>query len=341
MPGMNMGVTPLTWHVLLTSYHSNPLWDVLVVGLLAAYLAGVHALHRRGEPGIGWYRVVSFVLGLMLLVLSVNTAIETYSHVLFYMHMIQHLLLIMAVPALLVAGSPLTLLVRSAQGERRARIQRALLSRPVTVLTFPLTGVLVYSAVIVLTHLTSFMNQMMVHPWLHQAEHGIYLVAGYLFLISILGNEPIRWHPPYLVRLIVLFLSMAPETVVGLVLLQADHELFPAYAAVQRSWGPSPLEDLNRGGGIMWAFGDGLMMAFIVGVVIAYISHSASNETAGTWLEGIRRAQLSSRLDAAGESTDLTGADLDTDDAALDAYNRMLERLNDPTRDQTSRTPGP
>lgn len=339
MPGMNMGVGPLTWHVMLTTYHSNPLWDVLVAVLLAGYLAGIARMRRLGEPSVGWYRVLSFVLGLLVIVLSVNTAVETYSHVLFSIHMIQHLMLIMAAPALIVCGSPLTVWLRSAQGRRRERIERFLLSRPVSVLTFPATGVVVYSAVIVLTHLTSFMNEMMLHPWLHQTEHGMYLVAGYLFCVSLLGDEPIRWHPPYLVRLVVLFLAMAPETVVGIVLLQADHELFPAYAAVPRMWGPTPLHDLNRGGGIMWAFGDGMMMAFIVGVVLAYITHTAANQTAGSWLEGIRRAQLSSRLDATGASTDLSDADLDSDESALDAYNRMLERLNDPSHGRPTPTP--
>jgi cytochrome c oxidase assembly factor CtaG len=331
MPGMNMDAhaAPFSWHVLLTTYQSNPGWDVLIAALLLAYFWGCWTLRRRGEPGIGWYRGLSLGLGCLIWLLSVNTAIETYSHILFYVHMIQHLLLIMAVPALIVVSSPLTLLVRCATGERRARIERFLLSKPVTVLTFPITGVFIYASVIVLTHLTSFMNEMMIHPWLHQAEHGMYLVAGYLFLISILGDEPIRWHPPYLVRLIILFLAMAPETVVGIVLLQADHELFPAYAAIHRTWGPTPLHDLNRGGGIMWAFGDGMMMAFIVGLVLAFITHTAGNSTAGPWLENIRRGQLADRLDAAGESSDLGAEDLDSDETALAAYNRLLGRLHD------------
>ena len=169
----------------------------------------------------------------------------------------------------------------------------------------------------------------MLHPWLHQTEHVLYLVGGYIFLLPLLGDEPIRWRPPYLVRLILLFIAMAPETIVGIVLLQANHELFPAYAAIHRTWGPAPLHDLNRGGGIMWAFGDGLMMAFIVAVTLAYITHAADNATAGRWLEGVRRSTLADNLGAAGESAELGDGDLDDDDAALAAYNRMLGRLSD------------
>jgi putative copper resistance protein D len=199
----------------------------------------------------------------------------------------------------------------------------------VAFLTHPVVGFLLYGGILVGTHLTSFMEQMMLHPWIHHAEHALYLGGGYLFLLPLLGNEPIRWQPSYLVRIFALFVAMAPETVVGIVLLQADHELFPSYAEIHRMWGPSPLLDLHRGGGIMWAFGDGLMMTFIVGVVLAYITHASTNATAGGWLEGVRRSTLAGNLEATGETAELTDGDLDASDAALAAYNRMLGRLND------------
>ncbi len=329
MPDMPMGGTrELTWHVLMTTWHANLVWDMLIAAALASYVAGLVAARRRGTGGLAWYRVVSFALGLLTLVVSLNTAIEPYSHVLFWVHMVQHLLLIMVVPALLVLGSPLSLLVQVSQGSRQGRIRSALTSAPVSLLTHPLAGVAIYAVVIVGTHLTSFMQQMMLHPWLNHLEHVLYLGGGYLFLLPLIGDEPIRWRPPYPVRLLVLFLAMAPETVVGIVLLQADHELFPAYAAVHRTWGPSPLADLNRGGAIMWAFGDGLMMVLIVGVVLAYITHAAANATAGSWLEDVRRSTLADHLDATGQHADLDGADLDEDDAALTAYNAMLSRLS-------------
>lgn len=329
MPDMPMGgARELTWHVLLTTWQANLVWDVLVVAALASYVAGLALARRRGTGGLPWYRPVSFVLGLLTLVVSVNSAIETYSHVLFWVHMVQHLLLIMVAPALLVVGSPLSLLAQVTRGVREEHIRRALVSGPVALVTHPLSGVAIYAVVIVATHLTSFMQQMMLHPWLHQAEQALYLGGGYLFLLSLVGDEPIRWRPPYPVRLLVLFLAMAPETVVGIVLLQVDHELFPAYAAVRRTWGPSPLGDLNRGGGIMWAFGDGLMMVLIVGIVLAYITHGGGNATAGSWLEDVRRSTLVGHLDATGQHADLDGSDLDEDDAALDAYNAMLARLS-------------
>jgi len=335
------GFAPLTWHLLFTTWQQSLVWDVVIVAALGSYVVGVSRARRSGTAGLPWYRVACFIVGLLSLVVSLNTAIETYSQVLFWVHMVQHLLLIMVAPALLVLGSPLTLLLQVTRGTTRARVEASLRSAPITILTHPVIGFLLYAGIIVGTHLTSFMQQMMLHPWLHQVEAVLYLGGGYLFLLPLLGDEPIRWRPPYLVRLVALFIAMAPETVVGIVLLQADHELFPAYAEIHRNWGPTPLHDLNRGGGIMWAFGDGLMMLLIVGVVLAYITHSATNATAGGWLEGVRRSTLADHLDATGERTRLEGADLDEDEAALAAYNRMLGRLNDgssrraPTDDET------
>ena len=144
MPGMDMGVGPFTWHVLLTSWQQNVVWDLVMLGRPGV----VHprAGHRAppGTGGLPSYRVVSFALGMLVLVVSVNSAIETYSHVLFWVHMVQHLLLIMVVPALLVVGSPLTLLVQVTRGQTQERIRGALLSAPVSFLTHPLVGFLIY-----------------------------------------------------------------------------------------------------------------------------------------------------------------------------------------------------
>ncbi|MDQ1484062.1 MAG: putative rane protein, partial [Actinomycetota bacterium] len=172
------GYGPLTWHVLLTTWNRSLVWDVLILVALISYAAGLGRARRMGTPGLPWFRVASFVLGLATLVLSLNTAIEPYSHVLFWVHMVQHLLLIMVAPALLVVGSPLTLLLQVTRATTHERIRSALVSGPVSFLTHPVVGFLLYGAIIIGTHLTSFMQQMMLHPWLHQAEHVLYLGGG-------------------------------------------------------------------------------------------------------------------------------------------------------------------
>ena len=79
----------------------------------------------------------------------------------------------------------------------------------------------------------------------------------------------------------------------------------------------------------MWAAGDGLMMLFAVIVVLVWIATPDRDATAGAWLEKVRRQRFT---DIAGGTEGLGAAsedsDVDEDEAYLDAYNRMLKRLN-------------
>ncbi len=327
---MDRSLPRLTWHVFFTTWQAQPVWYGVIGVVLVAYVTGVVAARRRSAARPHQVRVMSFLAGLVVLVLSLSTAVEAYSHILFWVHMVQHLLLIMVVPALLVAGHPLTVLVDATGGRTHDAVVRVLRSAPVALVTHPLVALGIYTAIIVGTHLTSFMNQMATHAWLHPAEQALYVVGGFLFLLPVLGDEPIRWHPPYLVRMVILFFAMAPDTVVGIVLLQTPHDMFPAMVADRPRWAPDSVHDLNIGGGIMWAFGDGLMMLLIVAVMIAYLAHAGTNSTAGPWLENVRRATLARNLSyAADHETTLDAEDdVDTDEEMLVAYNKMLQRMN-------------
>jgi putative membrane protein len=247
---------------------------------------------------------------------------------LFWDHMIEHLLLIMVVPALLVAGHPLTVLAQATTGRTRERVHSVLRSAPVSVVTHPVVALAIYSVVIVGTHLTSFMDAMTVHMWLMPAEQVVYLLSGSLLLVTLLADEPLRWRPPHLLRIAVLLLAMVPDTLVGIVLMQSSTAMFPGMTTAA-SWAPTPLRDEQIAGGIMWAGGDGLMMLFAVIVVVVWIATPDRDATAGAWLEKVRRQRLT---DIAGDAEGLGAAtedsDVDEDEAYLDAYNRMLKRLN-------------
>ena len=209
-------------------------------------------------------------------------------------------------------------------------MRRILTTGPVALITHPAVGFGFYTAVIVATHLTSFMDQMMSHAWLASTEQVLYLASGYLFLLPLLGDEPIRWKPPMLLRIFLLVIGMVPDTVVGIVLLQTETNLFPGMLGDRPAWAPDAVHDINIGGGIMWAGGDGLMMFLAVGLVIALLVSSERGDLLGSYLEGVRRETLRDHVDRAdGDSSTLgESVDVDADDEALAAYNRMLGRLS-------------
>ena len=320
---MHAPTEPFGFHVLFTTWHPQPVWDLVTLAVLVGYLVALRAAPAGTLGRLAWLRVGAFVAGLLTWLVAVDSAIETYSHVLFYAHMIQHLMLIMVVPALLIVGGPLRLLAAALPATPARRLRRTLTSGPVALLTRPLVGLAIYTVIIVGTHLTSFMDLMATRPWLHQSEHVLYLLGGYVFLLPIVGDEPIRWRPHQLQRIFLLLVAMAPDTIVGIVLLQSQTLLFPHYAMTGRTWGPSPVGDVQIGGALMWAAGDGLMMCLAVGVLIAYIADTARDATAGKWLEDVRRRTL-----ATGGQDDASTGPVDDSDAALAAYNARLRRLS-------------
>lgn len=86
---------------------------------------------------------------------------------------------------------------------------------------------------------------------------------------------------------------MTADTIVGIVLLQATHTPFPAYAHMQPSWGPGPLADVHGGAAVMWIGGDGLMFVMMLVVGAAWLmDRSPQAGRAGTFLESARQAAL-------------------------------------------------
>ncbi|HVX55752.1 cytochrome c oxidase assembly protein [Nocardioides sp.] len=326
MPGMDTmsNLSPLTWASFFGTWRLEAGWLEAGVLILGAYLI---ARRSARSSTVRPWRVACFTTGIVLMWVCVASAIGAYAMAVFWMHMVLHLALIMVVPALLVLGHPLTVLVEAFQGPAQERVRRVLRSWPVSALTHQATGALLYSIVIIGTHLTGFMDQMARHGWLMTGEQVLYIVAGYLFLQPLLGEEPIRANPPYLLRLMIVVAAMIPDTIVGIVLLQTDTVPFPVMMSMHPSWAPDPISDIHAAGGLMWAAGDGLMMAIGIGIMLGLISSPTKRDRMiGSWLEGARRAALTEHT---GSATAIEDAD---SDEALEAYNRMLARLHEQGR---------
>lgn len=324
--GGSSGLAPFGGHAFISTWSFYAGWVVLGVVLLATYLLATRAAARRGHHR-PLAQTASFVGGVLLLELVMASSIDAYAMSLFWVHMVEHLLLIMVVPAFLVLGHPLSV-VRDALPETESKVWQLVLARgPVAWLTHPLVGILAYGGIIVGTHLTGFMDSMAMNPWQMPFEQVLYLVGGCWLLLPLLPTEPLRWQVPHLMRIVLLLIAMVPDTVVGIVLMQSERNPFPMYTSMRPSWATAALDDVHIGGALMWVAGDGLMMCFGVGVVIALISHQGSASASfGTWLESVRRQTLVSHVSDTGESIT---RDVDPDsDEALDAYNRMLGRLN-------------
>ena len=245
---------------------------VLLIGGLALYLAGVRRVDQH-QPRHPWpaFRTAAFVGGVASTALAVVSFIGVYDRTLFWDHMVEHLLLIMVAAPLFAIGSPLRLAWRAASGETHRILTAALRSWPARFFGHPVTAFVLYALVIPLSHLTSWYEFTLTNALVHDNEHLAFLVAGYLFWRQILGDEPNRYklHPG--MGMLYLFLAVPVDTFVGLSLAGERQEIFAAYSAQHRTWGPSLVTDLHIGGSLMWVVGDTLMLLPLIPLALRWM----------------------------------------------------------------------
>jgi cytochrome c oxidase assembly factor CtaG len=314
-------IPPLTTHTAFTQWEFAPVVTAGVIVAAVIYLIGVVVVRRRHPLGpwpLRW--TVSFLAGNAVIVIATQSSIGAYDDVLFWIHMVQHVLLLMVAPPLLLLGRPVTLLLHATRNPVHTTVKRIVRSAPINVITFPLLGVLLYIATVVGTHLTDFMNVTLQHPVAHDLEHVLYLVVGYLYFLPLIGREPIRWRLSFTTRLFLLVLAMPVDTFTGVVLTQTNHELFPAYAG-RRNWGPSLVADLHAGGAVMWIGGDFVMLVMVL-ILFAGVARSRRPLDGGAWVESARQNSL-----AGGTLAGAASQALDDDEAQLAAYNSYLQTL--------------
>jgi putative copper resistance protein D len=312
------------WHAVLTQWQAAPVVSGLVAAAAAAYLWGVVRVGRR-HPSRPWrsWRTGCFLAGLLVIVVALQSGIGSYDDVLFWDHMVQHLMLIMVAPPLLIAGQPVTLLLHASRNPLHTWVKRAVRSRLASFLTWPPVGFVAYAGAVLATHLTGLASLVETRHWLHDGEHGLFLIAGYLFFLPIVGSEPIRWRLSYPVRLGLLLLVMPVDTFAGIALGNASATSPGVPTGPRPAWAPGPVQDVHSGGAVMWVGGAAAMFALLMVLVALWATDNRASVASHGWLEAARRTAV-----PAGRDPDRRG--IDDDDDHLAAYNAYLARLHRP-----------
>jgi cytochrome c oxidase assembly factor CtaG len=350
---------PFGWQAIVTVWQFAPIVTGAVVVLAALYLWGVLRVARR-HPARPWpaWRTAMFLGGLAVVVLATESGIGSYDDVLFWDHMVQHLMLIMIAPPLLIFGQPITLLLHASRNPVHTWAKRVVRSRVASFLTWPVFGVVAYAAVVAAAHLTDLAGLVETNQALHNAEHVVFLVVGYLFFLPILGTEPIRWRLSYPVRFIILVLVMPVDTFTGLVLGYGTAGTPGIETGPRPAWAPAPVADLHTGGAVMWIAGDAIMFGLMMLVFLMWSMDERTSASGRGWFEAARRASLASLVAShpapgpagaagapgagpAGQGSEGAAASsapaavnwdrrggID-DDEHLAAYNAFLARLNE------------
>ncbi len=219
---------------------------VLACGVLAAGWAWAwHARGRRPPPG----QAARFLGGLLALLLALNGPLHDLSDwYLFSAHMVQHLVLTLVVPPLLLTGVPGFML----DALLRPCLARRAPGAVVRTLTRPLPAFTAYAVAVVGWHLPGPYNTALeIHGW-HVVEHVALLGAAILGWWPIVSPSRLAPPLPYAAQLLYLFVFGMPMTVVAAMITGAERVLYPFYEAAPRIVDLTPLADQRLGGVIMW-----------------------------------------------------------------------------------------
>jgi len=220
----------------------------VVIGVALA--AGMYvAAWRAGSEPIHPARAAAFAGALAGLLIALNGPIHDLAEgALFSAHMVQHLLLTLVVPPLLLAGLPtfmIDALLAPCLARRAPRLVLRTLTRPVPALT-------VYTIVLVAWHLPGPYDAAMRSHALHISEHATLVGAALLAwwpVVSTSGRLP---SLPYAAQILYLFAFGMPMTVVAAMITGAEHALYPFYTAAPRITALTALADQRLGGVLMW-----------------------------------------------------------------------------------------
>jgi putative copper resistance protein D len=247
---------------------------VLVGSTAWLYLAGVHRLARRGRR---WRpaRTAAFLSGVALLVVATQTGVARYDTALFSVHVLQHVLLSMAAPVLLVLGAPITLALQASGSSTAAALRRLLHGPVLRIASHPVVAAAAFSLSLYVLYLSPLFELSLRNGVVHAWVHVHLVVVGCLFAAAVVGLDPLPGRWPHPLRLLLVALTVPAHAILGVMLL-SSREVLAAdwYSAVERTWGGTLLDDQRTGAGILWAAGELVAVALAMVVVAQWMRHS-------------------------------------------------------------------
>lgn len=254
----------IAWSTFFGHWSYEPgVWVPAAVSLL---------LYVRGYGRVSWawskarrrterWRAVSFVSALLLLIVALESPIDYWADSLLFIHMVQHLLLLVVVPPLLVVSAPwlplwrgLPLSWRRVIARPSSRMLRTSPARGLgRTVRNPVFDLAVYAVALVAWHVPVLYDATLLNQVIHDGEHASFLVAGILYWQNAMDSPPLRARATGWGQVVYLVAGMFPAWMIAIALGLTPWPLYSPYVHVAgRPFGMSALADQQIAAGIMW-----------------------------------------------------------------------------------------
>ena len=262
------------WGIFIYAWDWEPSIVLGCAAMMVAYLVATRFRLKR-TTGI-------FALGVLMMLVALVSPIDVLGDsYLFSAHMLQHLILILIVPPLLIVGTP-RWMVHMGLRWRPLRRAEQTLSRP---LTAWLAGVLT----LWVWHLPVLYNAALANEDIHIFEHLCFLVSASIFWWPVLAPvEDLRLPPLFAAAYV--FAGCVADTLLAIVITFAPVGLYPAYLhpvdtlgilpLLRGQWGLTAAVDQQVGGLLMWVPSCFVYLTIILSIFVRWYQAPEADEFA-------------------------------------------------------------
>ena len=259
---------PLTLTSAFTQWVADPLMIAVVVILLAAYLAAVRTVRRRGQAW-GTGRIVAFAgIGIGATVIATMSWTGVYQGYLFYARASQTVLLVLVAPLFLAMGRPITLVMATFPGAA-GRIEAIIGSRAAKAVTFPAITALALVAVPMVMYFTSWYTAAFHSAGIRELTYLAFMVPGFVFFWTLLRVDPVPKAYSYGISMWITAAEVVGDAFFGIAII-ADNNLIGRdwYGALPGPWHTGLATKQVIGGGVIWILGDMVGLPFLAAQLI-------------------------------------------------------------------------
>lgn len=237
-------------------------WDptlIFFVVILVLYTRSLKLFKR--QPVETWQKVC-FYTGVGLLILALLPPIDPLSDQLFWVHMVQHLMITHVGMPLMLFGIPFFVIIRGMPLWFRRKVYIPILKSNVLgfldkTIARPLPALIFFELNYWFWHVPRFYNLALMNDVFHLVEHALFAISSMLLWRNIIDPHPMKAPLPLPARILMLGFIMAVNIILSAILTFADEVLYAYQGIPMPSWFAhwGHLQDQRLGGLIMWVPG--------------------------------------------------------------------------------------
>ena len=261
------------YHAFLSSWSIPPAATFAIVFWAVVYLRGWRFLRHAGVAFFPGWRMVAFFGGLGSLWVALASPLDVFNGFLLTAHMLQHMILMMFSPPLILLGAPLIPIMRGLPRFAAREFAGPLLNWPVakrvgSLVVNPIIASLLMGITMFAWHTPRVYELALRSSSWHQFEHGCFFFTALVFWWPVVQPWPSGGQWPRWAMIPYLLVADLQNTALSAILAFSDRLLYSSYSVTPRLFGLSALEDQVAAGAIMWVAGS---LAFVVPAVIIVV----------------------------------------------------------------------